>query len=155
VRMASPGGNPVDLVSRTDGRVVVLTGWDGLGDGPLTVVVTPPNSVPSVKETVPAWTERWEVVVPSARAQVPNDLDLCIVLDTTGSMGDELAYLKAEIKGIAAAVHDRFPQVNQRYGLVLYKDDGDEYVSRPFDFTASIDEFRNRLGAQSASGGGD
>jgi hypothetical protein len=38
---------------------------------------------------------------------------------------------------------------------VLYRDRGDEYVTRVFDFTSSVDEFRNRLGAQSAAGGGD
>jgi len=52
--------------------------------------------------------------------------------------------LKAEIKGIAAAIRTQYPQVNLRYSLVLYRDEnmGDEYVTRVFDFTDSIDEFR-------------
>ncbi len=79
-----------------------------------------------------------------------------LVLDTTGSMGDELAYLKSEFKAIAGTIAARFPNVNQRYGLVVYRDRnmGDEYVTRHFDF-ASVDEFRRRLGAQAAAGGGD
>jgi hypothetical protein len=41
-------------------------------------------------------------------------------------MGDELEYLKAEIRGISAAIAKRFPEVSQRFALVLYRDDGDE-----------------------------
>ncbi len=155
VQVAAAGGNPVDLLSRSDGRAVVVPSWDDLAAGPWTVTVTPPDGAAAVKETVPAGAERWEVTLPAAQGKLPLDLDFAIVLDTTGSMGDEIQYLKAEMKGIAQAVHDKFPQVNQRYGLVLYKDDGDEYVTRHFDFTASLDDFRKDLGAQSAGGGGD
>src|SRR5262249_10220563 len=41
------------------------------------------------------------------------------------------------------------------YGLVLYRDEGDEYVTRPFPFTASLDDFKTNLSAQRATGGGD
>jgi hypothetical protein len=70
-------------------------------------------------------------------------------------MGDELAYLNSEFKTIASTLATRFPHVHQRYGLVVYRDRGDEYVARTFDFTALVDEFRSRLGAQRAAGGGD
>jgi len=86
---------------------------------------------------------------------LPKQLDLAIVLDTTGSMGDELSYLKAEIKGISQAIKKQFPGVKQRFALVLYRDSGDEYVTRRFDFTDSLDEFHANLSKQSANGGGD
>jgi hypothetical protein len=70
-------------------------------------------------------------------------------------MGDELNYLKVEIDHIAAEVHERFPNVDQRFGLILYRDHGDEYVTRSFDFTPSLADFRRTLAAQSANGGGD
>ena len=76
------------------------------------------------------------------------------MIDTTGSMGDELEYIKAEVRSIARAVHNRFPQVDQRFALVVYRDEGDEYVTRRFDF-AGLEEFRSDLRAQSAGGGGD
>jgi hypothetical protein len=156
VRVAGPGGASVELPSRTDGRIVCLSSWDQVaGDGDLDVTVTPPDGSAPVKQTVPRGTPRWEITLPTTQGQLPRDLDLAILLDTTGSMGDELEFLKSEIKGIATAVHDRFPQVNQHYALVLYRDDGDDYVTRRFDFTASVDEFRKNLAAQSAAGGGD
>jgi hypothetical protein len=157
VNLAVPGVGPgVDLVSRSDGRAVFVSTWDQVAmDGEVVITVTGPDGSGPVKETVPGASDRWEVTLPSVKAELPRNLDLAIVLDTTGSMGDELEYLKSEIKGIVAAVHERFPDVNQRYALVLYRDDGDEYLTRPFDFTPAVDDFRRNLAAQSAAGGGD
>jgi hypothetical protein len=45
--------------------------------------------------------------------------------------------------------------VTPRWSLVLYKDHGDEYVTRNFDFTTDTNRFRQNLRAQSAGGGGD
>ena len=84
-----------------------------------------------------------------------NELDVQLVLDTTGSMGDELSYLQSEFDSIAAQVRTKFPQVTPRWSLVVYKDHGDEYVTRGFDFTSDTNKFRQQLRAQSAGGGGD
>jgi hypothetical protein len=155
VRVTQPRSQAaLDLTTRSDGSAVLLPGWDRLGDGDLTVTVTPPGGGMPVTQTVPRTATRCEVVLPAA-TPLPRNLDLVIVLDTTGSMGDEIEYLKAEIKGIVGAVQDRFPHVHQRYALVLYRDEGDAYVTRTFDFTSSADEFRDRIAAQRAEGGGD
>ena len=83
------------------------------------------------------------------------ELDVQLVLDTTGSMGDELRYLQSEFDSIATQVRTKFPNVTPRWSLVLYRDHGDEYVARPFDFTTDTNRFRTNLKAQSAGGGGD
>jgi von Willebrand factor type A domain len=157
VQIAAGGGGPgVELTTRSDGRVVFLASWDPVpGDGPYTVTVTPGDGSPPVTEAVPRNVPRWEITLPAAKAELPVNLDLAIVLDTTGSMGDEVSYLKSEIRSIAAAVKDKFPQVNQQFALVLYRDEGDEYVTRTFDFTPSIEAFQKNLAAQRAAGGGD
>jgi hypothetical protein len=74
---------------------------------------------------------------------------------TLGSMGDELEYLKTEIDNIVASVSRMFPDIDQRFSLITYRDDGDEYVCRTFDFTGSLSDFRRNLDAQTAQGGGD
>ena len=84
----------------------------------------------------------------------PTTLDIGLVLDTTGSMGDELAYLKVELRAIAQTVAVQYPDVTQRYALVAYRDQGDDYVVRHHDFE-SIDGFLAHLGQESAGGGGD
>ena len=83
------------------------------------------------------------------------DLDVQLVLDTTGSMGDELAYLQSELDAIAAQVKTKFPNVTPRWSLVVYRDHGDDYVTRAFDFTSDTTRFRENLRAQRAGGGGD
>jgi hypothetical protein len=97
-------------------------------------------------------------VAAAARAAVPAahaTLDIALVIDTTGSMGDELRYLQSEFDALSSAIEAQYPQAEQRWALVVYRDDGDEYVTRSFDFEGAGGAFRNRLGAQSAGGGGD
>ena len=154
VRIRGDGQQFVELVTRSDGRAVFVSSWDNV-EGDLTVTVTPPDGAAPVTQPVDREAMRCEVSIPTAKALLPKNLDLVLVLDTTGSMGDELAFLKSEFKAIAKTIADRFPNVNQRYGLVVYRDRGDEYVTRNFDLTGSLDDFRRNLGAQSAGGGGD
>lgn len=94
---------------------------------------------------------RWDGVV----ATRPSALDLMFVIDTTGSMGDEINYLQAELRDIIAAVRSQFPEVSMRFGLVVYRDLGDAYVVRSFDFTDSVETMQHQLEQQSANGGGD
>jgi hypothetical protein len=82
-------------------------------------------------------------------------LDVALVIDTTGSMGDELAYLQAELDALSSAIELEYPNAEQRWSLVVYRDQGDEYVARAFDFRAAGEEFRAQLGQQSSGGGGD
>lgn len=146
----------VETTTRSDGRAVFVLSWDRLpADQPLLATVTPPDGRPPVHESIPAGSPRWEITLPGASAPLPKNLDLAIVLDTTGSMGDELVYLKAEIRGIAETIRKKFPEVQQRYALVLYRDEGDEYVVRRFDFTGSLSDFHKNLSVQTANGGGD
>jgi hypothetical protein len=83
------------------------------------------------------------------------DLDVAIVFDTTGSMGDELSYLTAALGDIAADIEQAAPQASVRWALVAYRDHGDAYVTRRFDFTADLGQFQQRLGRQAAGDGGD
>ncbi|HUN23099.1 MAG TPA: VWA domain-containing protein [Anaerolineales bacterium] len=82
-------------------------------------------------------------------------LDLALVIDTTGSMGDELSYLTTELEAIVADVNAAYPSVDLRYALVVYRDEGDAYVVRSYDFTGNVREMRGWLADQSANGGGD
>jgi hypothetical protein len=82
-------------------------------------------------------------------------LDLALVIDTTGSMGDELSYLTTELEAIVADVNAAYPSVDLRFALVVYRDVGDAYVVQSYDFTGNVGEMRDWLADQSANGGGD
>ena len=70
-------------------------------------------------------------------------------------MGDELSYLNAEMSAISDSIAQKYPSATIRYGLVLYRDSGDAYVTKKFDFTTSLTTFQSTLSQQGAAGGGD
>lgn len=82
-------------------------------------------------------------------------LDLMLMIDTTGSMGDELEYLKAELKDVVERAQSESGVAAVRTSVNFYRDEGDEYVVRYFGFRDSIDEAVEKLAVQYAQGGGD
>jgi len=82
-------------------------------------------------------------------------LDLMFVIDSTGSMGDEMRYLAKEFDSIVANIEEKHPDVDIRFGLTLYRDKGDDYVVRDFPFTSNASKMKKQLSKQSAQGGGD
>jgi hypothetical protein len=82
-------------------------------------------------------------------------LDLSLVIDTTGSMGDELSYLQTEFLALSTTIQEKYPSAEQRWSLVVYRDVGDDYVARGFDFGTDPEVFRQQLDEQSPGGGGD
>ena len=91
----------------------------------------------------------------AAVASAPEALDLMIVLDTTGSMADELNYLKTQLGSIIENVTLEHGSVDIRFSLVVYRDIGDVYVVRSFPFTSSLQSIQADLEAQTAYDGGD
>ena len=84
-----------------------------------------------------------------------DSLDLMLVIDTTGSMADELSYLQAELENVINRAVSDNGNIPVRLSVNFYRDDGDEYVVRDFDFTDNISQAISDLNAQSADGGGD
>jgi Mg-chelatase subunit ChlD len=82
-------------------------------------------------------------------------LDLVFLIDATGSMGDEIAKLKASMRTIAAQIGQLPGQPDICYGLVAYRDKGDAFVTRSHDFTADLGAFQSVLARLQAAGGGD
>ncbi|MBO7744669.1 VWA domain-containing protein [Paenibacillus sp. MWE-103] len=88
--------------------------------------------------------------------QPPKALDLLLLVDTTGSMEDELNYLKTELKDVVRRVdRDNGQQLDIRVSANFYRDHGDEYVVKPYPFTDDIDKTVGQLSEQKAGGGGD
>jgi Mg-chelatase subunit ChlD len=85
--------------------------------------------------------------------QVP--LDVAFVLDTTGSMGDEIARLKKTIEFVHFQISNLAPRPDVRFGMVLYRDKREDYRTKVVPFTADVAAFRKQLDAVQAGGGGD
>ncbi|MEV0381127.1 hypothetical protein [Nonomuraea sp. NPDC050643] len=96
-----------------------------------------------------------KVELPVARPEGRAMLQVLFLIDTTGSMGDEIGRLTASVDSVAARIA-RLPAVPElELGMTLYRDKGDEYVTRTSDFTADVGTFRGRLAEVRADGGGD
>jgi len=85
----------------------------------------------------------------------PLPLDVLFVMDTTGSMGEEISRLTSTIEIIYANLNELKPRPLVRFGLVLYKDRGDEYITQVVPLTDDLDAFQAELEEVSADGGGD
>lgn len=94
-------------------------------------------------------------VLAGERGAIAPRVDLCFVLDVTGSMGDELSQIQASIGEIAFRITSLPGSPAVRYGLVAYRDEGDAFVTRSHEFTDDLALFKQRLNALAASGGGD
>ncbi|MBE1582967.1 VWA domain-containing protein [Nonomuraea angiospora] len=124
-----------------DGRALIF------GDGRITVsyggaTAAATGHAPKVKLPVTA---------PQGRAR----LQVLFLIDTTGSMGDEIGRLTASVDSVAARIAKLSAGPELELGMTLYRDKGDEYVTRTTDFTADVGTFREQLTAVRAEGGGD
>lgn len=88
-------------------------------------------------------------------SNAPTRLDLMLMIDTTGSMGDELEYLKVELEDMVKRVAQQGNYIDIRVSVNFYRDEGDEYVVKYFDFRGDVAECVEQLRKQYANGGGD
>lgn len=79
-------------------------------------------------------------------------IDLVFILDTTGSMSEEIQSVKDTIDQVVAKFDK---QVQVRVALVEYKDRGDDPETRVFQFSNDLPAFRKKISGIQASGGGD
>lgn len=81
--------------------------------------------------------------------------NVSLVVDATGSMGDELEYLKTELVDVLSRVKEAHPNTKVLTSSVFYRDEGDEYVTRLSSFTADNAATIDFIKQQGANGGGD
>ncbi len=82
-------------------------------------------------------------------------MEVCFVLDTTGSMSGLIEGAKQKIWSIANEMISAKPTPELRLGIIGYRDRGDQYVVKSFDLTNDIDAVYASLRGFSAGGGGD
>jgi hypothetical protein len=138
-----------------DGRILIFPQVLGAGAlGKVELRVFGEDGQELLRETLSTGTPQ-RVVLPQSAAWQPDFLDLVLVVDTTGSMGDEIAFLQKELIGATRAAASAAPGISLRFGLVAYRDDGDDYVVKTYGFTPDAAEMRSWLRGLSANGGGD
>lgn len=84
-----------------------------------------------------------------------NLVQIAFMVDATGSMGDELEFLKMDLKKVINEVQKTNNQLKISTATVFYRDEGDEYVVKHSPFTEDINQTTEFISQQRADGGGD
>ena len=81
--------------------------------------------------------------------------DIAFIVDATGSMMDEINFLKNDLVDIIGKASSVRPTMKMRTAALFYRDEGDEYITRHNDFTTKLSSTSKFVSEQSADGGGD
>jgi Mg-chelatase subunit ChlD len=146
-------GSPLQLTTTADGVASYYPRFDRI---PAATTITVSSAAGGATRTLSTMrgSRRIAIALPGTAQRITR-MDLALVIDTTGSMGDEIAYLQAELNEIVARLRRDAGQIDLRIGLVVYRDEGDEYVVRSSPLTADLGSLRRTLARQEAGGGGD
>ena len=98
------------------------------------------------------WVVRLDVDQPYGD-RVP--LDLLFLLDATGSMADEIAQIKTTLLSVSERISALPSRPDLRFGMVTYRDRGDDFVTRLYDFEAHVPTFLSTIQDVVADGGDD
>jgi hypothetical protein len=91
----------------------------------------------------------------NAECNAPKNVDIVWAVDATGSMGDEIEYLKTELLDVIGRAKSRNPALEYRMGTVFYRDKGDEYITKSSGLSPDIAKTVEFIQKQFAGGGGD
>ena len=96
-----------------------------------------------------------QTIILDEPCEVSDAVDVLFVFDATGSMGDELHYLQAEMKDVISRAKAATGGLAIRTGAVVYRDHSDEYLTRISRLTDNIATTQEFIDHQNANGGGD
>jgi Mg-chelatase subunit ChlD len=82
-------------------------------------------------------------------------MEVAFILDTTGSMSGMIAAAKQKIWAIANKLKSAEPTPEIRFGLVAYRDRGDQFVTAVTALSEDLDDIYQQLFGFQAGGGGD
>lgn len=133
--------------------------WEGLfddkpADGPLKIVADVEGKTVSLGTPKP-FEEGVNLHQIPRECRYARTVDIVWTIDATGSMGDEIDYLKTELLDVIGRVQERFPDLDLRMGSVFYRDEGDEYLVKSSALNRDISKTVDYIRRQHADGGGD
>jgi len=169
VKLVDASSNPIldqEILLKRNGTTIWTARSDNRGMAELWVDLYQHNAdidfttlqlvVGSVVSTeVKTYSAGVNTIVVSGNTSVSNKVELAFVVDATGSMSDELEFLKTELLDVINRAKSGNPSESKLPGTVFYRDEGDDYVTRVSAFNSDIQTTLNFIKDQSANGGGD
>lgn len=86
---------------------------------------------------------------------VSDQVDIAFVVDATGSMGDEINYLKMDLDSVISLITLDNKDLNLRMSSVFYRDKGDAYLTVESPFSSNTNLAKSFIQSNHAGGGGD
>lgn len=159
VKVDLKSGEQIVWTARTDNQGCAEA-WVGLFDptfqaGELSI------SLNGVKQDTPPTLTTWESPVTYTNHYVISSpapeaiADILFIVDATGSMLDEIDFLKADLTNILQKVGEMNAGTTIRTGALFYRDLEDEYLTITSPFTENSGTTIDFISKQTASGGGD
>ena len=147
------GKKSASLVTMASGRALLFPNALGLS-GQLTATATCAKTSVAAPVDLQKLDAVTKLVLDTQR-ELParRTVDLAFVLDTTGSMSEEIEAVKSTIRTVASKLST--DQTDVRIGLVEYKDRVDAQVTRTYPFSSDIAAFSRSVAGLTADGGGD
>jgi hypothetical protein len=143
----------VRLTTTASGRAILFPRAEGLVGETLSVTASCLGRSATARVNTFADDGVVDLRLDATRSAPDRTLDLVFILDTTGSMSEEIDAVKDTIAKVAREVEGK--QTAVRVALVEYRDKGDAFVTRVHDFSTDLAAFGRRIQALQAGGGGD
>lgn len=87
-------------------------------------------------------------------ATVSTKVQIAFIVDATGSMSDEINFLKSDLQSIIGKVGQDISKPIST-GALFYRDEGDDYLTRASNFSDDLSVTSKFINEQIADGGGD
>ncbi len=154
VTVRDAGGREVTLTTMASGRAILFPRAEGLAAGKLAARTACQGARASADLPI----DRADAVTTLAlgaprRLPAVRGIDIAFVLDTTGSMSEEIEATKATVQKVALGLGQS--DVRVRIGMVTFKDRTDGEVTRLFPMTTDVARFGRDVSGLEAGGGGD
>ncbi len=120
---------------------------------PKSIIIMANDEVMVTEDIVP-FSQGVNIISVPVACKRPMVIDLCFVVDATGSMADEISYLQKELDNIIGAVGEENGQLKVRTGSLFYRCYQNEYVTRVSDFSEDFSKTRQFISNQNAGEGG-
>jgi Mg-chelatase subunit ChlD len=147
------GKHSVKLTTMASGRALLFPAAFGV-EGQVTATAMCNGVIASTKLSTKTVDGVAKLTLPTTRTlPAKQRVDLAFVLDTTGSMAEEIEAVKQTIKAVSDKLSTS--QTDVRIGLVEYKDRSDCLLTRTFPFSRDLAAFSRSIANVQASGGGD
>ncbi len=132
--------------------------WAGLYDGPTSVQeedISIEINGEIISQEITLFDQGINTIVLNESAQISNTVALSFVVDATGSMSDEISFLKADLQNVIERVTQDNPIIDIYTSSVFYRDEEDLYLVRNSPMTTNLSTTIDFIQEQNAGGGGD